>query len=41
MWGFDSNQNRTTAQYAFLSSNGNTRYAIVSFAGRYGLVTFP
>jgi hypothetical protein len=41
LWGFDGNQNRTTARYAFLSSNWNTRYAIVHVAGRYGLVTFP
>ncbi|ABS27636.1 PKD domain-containing protein [Anaeromyxobacter sp. Fw109-5] len=41
LWGFDGNRNQTTARHAFLSSDGNTRYAIVSAAGRYGLVTFP
>jgi hypothetical protein len=41
LWGFDGNRNPTTASHAFLSSDGATRYAIVSVAGRYGLVTFP
>ena len=41
LWGFDGNRNQATARYAFLSSDGNTRYAIVYTAGRYGLVTFP
>ncbi len=40
LWGFDGSRNQTTARYAFLSSDGATRYAIVSVAGRYGLVTF-
>jgi hypothetical protein len=45
LWGFDGNRNVASAAFVFLSSDGNTRYAIVRAGSgatmRYGLVTFP
>ncbi len=40
-WGFSGTGHAATGSFAFVSSGGQTRWAIVTANGRTGLVTFP